>query len=40
LLIFWNDVAGELQILGIGKLRVQVRVVKGRALRLVCEAPL
>ncbi len=33
-----NDVTGELQILGIGKLKVQVRVVKGRALRLVCEA--
>jgi hypothetical protein len=32
-----NDVAGELQIHGIGKLKVQVRVVKGRALRLVCE---
>src|ERR1700683_1782529 len=35
-----NDVAGELQILGIGKLKVQGGVMKGRALRLVCEAPL
>jgi hypothetical protein len=32
-----NDVTGELQILGIGKLKVQVRVVKGRRLKLECE---
>ena len=34
-----TQIAGELHLPGIGKLKVQVKVLSGRGLRLVCEPP-